>query len=321
MQQKKRTVKAICFSPKKHKGFIDKQAESGLPCKLTKFTPAKEDNVIWVNQTTQITDPLEASVDFSSSTTSPEHSSSPTLKVKDLEKMVIHQALNISGLILFGDNQPQSIPSKPDLIKRKGLLLDDTGRVEITLWNEQVQCIQEGFYQVEGIRLRQYRGIKFLSCEKDVTNFKEITENLPNISQEDIEKAKDTLKQDEVACDKIQTTEIKEFYTCPSCAKKVPFEHDTKMLRCLTCRCRFLITNASKTTTARIQIIDNDNQKVWYTLFTQSLETILNRHNKETNENLELKNIDEDKLCMVILTIKGMKFYVKGDAVTNVFFD
>ena len=44
------TVKALCFSPKRHKRNVDQKAESGVPCKITKLNcDEKDKDVIFVN--------------------------------------------------------------------------------------------------------------------------------------------------------------------------------------------------------------------------------------------------------------------------------
>ena len=64
IQEKENKIKALCFSPKKHKANVVSRVESGLPCKLTKFSfHETEDNVIWVKTATQINDILEATVE------------------------------------------------------------------------------------------------------------------------------------------------------------------------------------------------------------------------------------------------------------------
>ena len=50
--------------------------------------------------------------------------------------------------------------------------------------------------------------------------------------------------------------------------------------------------------TARISVKTGD-QAVWYSLFTSSLETILERHNREYGEAETIEHIDDDKLSHV----------------------
>ena len=70
------------------------------------------------------------------------------------------------------------------------------------------------------------------------------------------------------------------------------------MLRCMNCQSQFLAKNATKTMTARISVKTGD-QAVWYSLFTSSLETILEMYNREYGEAETIEHIDDDKLCHV----------------------
>ena len=83
------------------------------------------------------------------------------------------------------------------------------------------------------------------------------------------------------------------------------------MLRCMNCRSRFLIKNSTKTTTARISIKKTD-QTIWYSLFTSTLQAIIEKYNKDNDELETIEEIDDDKLCQVILTTTGIKLRVSS---------
>lgn len=82
-----------------------------------------------------------------------------------------------------------------------------------TLWNEQIESTEEGFYEIHNFRLRQFKGVKYLSSARD-TVFNKLTENLPEISEKQIKRAKDELKTNEITCDNIQSVDIMVFYNC-----------------------------------------------------------------------------------------------------------
>ena len=287
---------------------MESKAESGKPCKLTKFSVhATEENVIWVNAATQINDALEAKVDFCCDT---HYNETPVVTTKDLDDIQVYQTITVRGMVLFGENKAQSVPTKTDLIKREGSFVDEVGNIPIAIWNEHIESTQEGFYEIQNIRLRQFKGEKYLSSAID-TVFKKLTENLPHISEQNIKDAKDELKTNEVISENIQTVDIMVFYNCPTCSKKVQFQQSSPMFRCMNCQSRFLAKNATKTTTAHIYV-KTGNQAVWYSLFTSSLETILERYNRENGEAESIEHIDDDKLCHVILTTAGIKLRVNS---------
>ena len=74
---------------------------------------------------------------------------------------------------------------------------------------------------------------------------------------------------------------------------------------------RFLIKNSTKITTARISVKEGD-QTTWHSLFTSTLEGIIEKYNEDNNEADTIEEIDEDKLCEVILTTKGIKLRVNS---------
>ena len=67
--------------------------------------------------------------------------------------------------------------------------------------------------------------------------------------------------------------------------------------------------NSTKTTT-RISIKKTD-QTIWYSLFTSTIEAMIKKYNKDNNELETIEEIDEDKLCQVILTT-GIKLRVSS---------
>ena len=308
IQEKEKTIKALCFAPRKHKANVETNAESGTPCKLTKFTcHATEKDVIWVNAATQINHALEAKVDFPCDTDNEE---TPVVTTKDLEDIQVYQSVTVRGMVLFGERRAEPVPTKTNLIKREGSFVDEFGNIPITIWNEQIDNTEEGFYEIQNIRLRQFKGEKYLSSATD-TVFNKLTENLPVISEQQIKHAKDELKTNEITCDNIQSVDIMMFYNCVTCSKKVQFQQNSQMLRCMNCQSRFLIKNSTKTTTARVLVKEGD-KTTWYSLFNSTLEGIIEKYNNDNNEAETIEDIDEDKLSEVILTTKGIKLRVNS---------
>lgn len=116
LQQNDRMIKAISFSPKKHKPTVESKAESGHPCKISKFSyHASEKNVIWVNANTQIHEASETNVPYS-----PQDAMLSVTRVsttQQLDEIQVDQTLTVRGFLLFGDSKSQAIPSKTDLVK------------------------------------------------------------------------------------------------------------------------------------------------------------------------------------------------------------
>ena len=94
---------------------METKAESGTPCKLTKFTYHATEDIIWVNAATQINHALEANVDFPCDT---DNNQTPVVTTKDLEDIQVYQSVTVRGMVLFGDRRAEPVPTKSDLIKR-----------------------------------------------------------------------------------------------------------------------------------------------------------------------------------------------------------
>ena len=91
------------------------------------------------------------------------------------------------------------------------------------------------------------------------------------------------------------------------------------MLKCTNCNCHFLKDRSTKTTAARISI-EGDGQTSWYTLFTPSIQAIVDNVSTNTNGN-NVDQMDEEELSQVILLCKGLKFKVTPtNIITNVTF-
>ena len=74
---------------------------------------------------------------------------------------------------------------------------------------------------------------------------------------------------------------------------------------------RFFIKNSTKIRTPRISVKEGD-QTTRYSLFTSTLEGVTEKYYEDNNEADTIEEIDEDKLCEVILTTKGIKLHVNS---------
>ena len=114
------------------------------------------------------------------------------------------------------------------------------------------------------MRLRKYSGNLYLSSNA-ATKIKQISVD-KSVPEKALQQATERLKMHEIVCDDIQTAEVLKYYSCVNCMKKVPFRQDSSMLKCANCQSRFLVKKSTKTTSVRISLkVDGENK--WYTLF------------------------------------------------------
>ena len=130
------------------------------------------------------------------------------------------------------------------------------------------------------MRLKKYSGNLYLSSNAGM-KIKKISVDKA-VPEKVLQEAAEWLKMHEIVCDDIQTADVLKYYSCVNCMKKVPFRQDSLMLMCANCQSRFLVKKSTKTTSVRISLkVDGENK--WYTLFSSCLQEIVEKYNSETN--------------------------------------
>ena len=130
-----------------------------------------------MNTATQINDALEATLDFCRE---PDDNETPVVNTKDLDDIQVYQNVTIRTILLFGDSKAKPVPNKTDLIKKEGSFMNEFGTIPMTLWNKQIQTLQESFYEIKNIRVRKFKGEKYISALTN-TVFNKLNENLPHL--------------------------------------------------------------------------------------------------------------------------------------------
>ena len=51
---------------------------------------------------------------------------------------------------------------------------------------------------------------------------------------------------------------------------------------------------------------------MWYSLFTSTLQAIIEKYNKDNNQSKTIEELDDDKLSQIILTTTGIKLRVSS---------
>lgn len=221
VQKHDSSVKAVCFSPKKHKQQVENKAETCSQCKLTKFVPhPSEKDVIWVNKNIGIDDTRDTEVNCSFRKI--ENETAATTTTKDVAEIKINQIVTIRGLLLFGEKKPEQVPSRPNLTKLETSLVDDHGSDAVERANKY--CSRWPALRNTNIRIRQCNGQKYLSSTTE-TKLLPSKHQLGQLQPQAIQQAKETLKRPlqeaEVLCDQVLSIEILKYFTCVSCKKKV----------------------------------------------------------------------------------------------------
>ena len=100
-----------------------------------------------MNTATQINDALEATVDFCRKA----NNKTPVVNTKDVDNIQVYQGITVHGMVLFGDNKAEPVPNKTDLIKKEESFVHELGTMPMTIWNKQIETVEEGFYEMKNI--------------------------------------------------------------------------------------------------------------------------------------------------------------------------
>ena len=101
-----------------------------------------------MNTATQINNALEVTADFCREAND---NKTPMANTKDVDNIQVYQGITVHGMVLFGDNKAEPVPNKTDLIKKEGSFVHEFGTMPITIWNKQIETVEEGFYEMNNI--------------------------------------------------------------------------------------------------------------------------------------------------------------------------
>lgn len=84
-----------------------------------------------------------------------------SVKVSERTDIKLNELVSVRGVIVIPDGQkPESIPSKPNLMKLDGCFCDGSGSIVLTVWNEHIELLKsENLYEIQNIRVRRYNGV------------------------------------------------------------------------------------------------------------------------------------------------------------------
>ena len=109
-------------------------------------------------------------------------------------------------------------------------------------------------------------------------------------------------------CESIHNVDTFLFYSCVRCSKRVQFR-EAGMLKCGHCGSYFFEKNSQKQTTARVSLKKND-EMFCYKLFPPAMEAMVKKYNENKGADEVLDQLDEEKLCEIILLSENFKLTV-----------
>ena len=67
----------------------------------------------------------------------------------EVEAVKVFGSVSVRGLVIFGDNRPDDVPTKPGLTKLEACFVDEHGSFPLTLWNKEIDIVEnEQYYEI-----------------------------------------------------------------------------------------------------------------------------------------------------------------------------
>ena len=175
---------------------------------------------------------------------------------------------------------------------RDARITDSTASIEISLWNQHIDQINEGeFYSITNCRMKYFYGKKLSTTEETVITTAEKQKLAPT---EELQKPQNIL-----CCPDILNVCVNIYPVCNSkdCRKKVSANPGSKVIQCQACGRSMLIKNCYVEVNASFQL-EKDNRHRNVTAFAKVLSSFLGEDLYQQSEEvlteklLLLENVD-----------------------------
>lgn len=266
--------------------FVDKM-HSQQPVKLSNLQSASS-GTIFFNKGASIENIPSHKVNF---TFSPKQA----CEVTKIDTLIKYNSgtFNVSGRITWKGPAQHPKEASTKLV-RDAVLTDSTGSLPLSVWENQIDAIQDGqFYNLTQCRLRHYYG-KCLSTSKSTT----VTE----AEAQDVTSRNDNKLVNWVCCPEILNAGANVFLACNTkdCRKKVNNAPGSKVVKCNSCSRSMLVKNCFVDMSVNMEI-EKDGKVFSVTAFPKVLTAFLKEDMFQYRE-------DVNSLEMKLLTLENVDF-------------
>ena len=167
-------------------------------------------------------------------------------------------------------NEPERV--KNNLLKQECTIADSTRSAKLTLWEDNVDVLApDNSYELTGLQVRSFKGIKYLSVSRDNFSVKEISD-IGAITNEDPEAEKfHSLSNVTVRGVRL----FDSYNACYSCNAKVSITDNAALSKCNKCGTLQRTDRCSTQVTAKIELYsETTEQCVTLVCFSPFLEEI-----------------------------------------------
>ena len=286
----------------KHQMFRDKlHAQQPIQLNLLRVAPS---GMVFMHNGTVVKDAPTISIPFQFKPTA----TLPVMKVANIIKQKKQgDIVTVSGTVKW-DSEPKT-PENTKKRVRDGKCIDSTGIIDISVWEDHIEQIQEGrFYTISNCKVKYFYGKKLSTLpETTITPAKE----------QDTSKS-EMCKTDEkpvVCCPEIQNVMVDMYAICnfKDCKARITGNTESKvMVRCTSCNRAMLIKNCYVEITTSFQL-EKENKQYNVNAYNKAITNFL-------KEDIFLYKDNLDKLTEKLLLLENVDFRLSnnGKIVTEI---
>lgn len=316
LQMKDKTLRAVCFSPDKHKCFKAK-SQSSSPLKISGYRVKRniysDTDEIHINKRTKLADPNPQDVDFNIAAQQEATEDLVTLtSVKDIVKGTSPNKVNIAGRVTF-QNNPEILHSNgKTLTKQESTLTDETGSIRLVLWENDIGKVKSGnnYHFISAI-VKSFQQQKYITLNRHtVTNTTDI-----QIERNDEEIVDKHVNKVNFPAEGVSS--VSSYHCCYKCQSGLPSDIDRRIIQCTNCGFSQLRQKCKKRTFAKVLFKKGDDN-VTINIFDDKLFDLYELNKTQYDHGKSFGELTDDDIIELLLTAEATVCYNSKKSVISV---
>jgi hypothetical protein len=316
IQEREESVRVVCFSPEKRNEIKDNEITKS-PVKLLNVSAKKRkyepDSVEYtMNNRSKVIREKNMAFPWNTVNEKEQHT------VEEIKESSINDLVSITAKVVW-KGTTESVYShimRKTLLKCEAIIVDATGSIKATIWENMIPNITEGHsYLFQQFKV-SFFNIKFVNgIRESVINEIEDIE-IP----EEIRAAAQQLKPKEKECSnltgRVLGVDVSFTLVCVNCRSRIT-DSDDQFVNCGSCKTTFLKEFVKKTVSANVMVIDENNENKGRFYCSNSVLNSMFESIKAT-KNYNIEETDAAKLSRkmiveTLLLVKKVLFEVVSD--------
>jgi DNA-directed RNA polymerase subunit RPC12/RpoP len=308
LQTATRQLRAVCFSKDKYNIFAEKE-KTITAAKISNYVSTMSldgsEEEILINDMTVIQTPASSEYSF-------QYEDDTKGNAVTTLSVVSSQAesgafVNVRGKITRGLTVETVGQNNARMMKCA--ITDHSGVLPITIWEDEIDTIQDGHvYKLHGVGVRYRDQTKYLTTTRKGRVIEEEDEDLKQL--DDSTAVVLLLRPSDATMEvrSIRSVNVELFRSCVECSVKIPSGIQTKIIKCIRCSSRMRFMDCKVIVVAKINVIDPLGSTVSLTIFTEIIENFLG---------VEVGGLSTDQVAEQLLDARNIKISYNNQGVVT----